>query len=297
MPTRFPAPGGGASALVMDRALLGSVGLMLAAMSLIPLGDSAGKLLTTVHGAGPGFVACLRFAVGAAMIAVLLRGRVDWRLWGDPRLWLRAGLIAGGIACILTALRTEALADVFGAFFVGPAVSWALSVWLLRERASAGRAALVGLGFAGVLLVLRPGFGLSPGLLWAVAAGVLYGGYLTASRWVAGVAPPMQLMMTQTGMGTLMLAPALLAGGAPAPSAAAGGLLAVSGLASATGNLLLVHAYRRTGASILAPLVYTQLIAATGLGWAVFGELPTAATAAGLALLLVSGLGTLALRR
>ena len=297
MPSGFPDPPAGASALVMDRALPGSVGLMLVAMSLIPLGDSAGKLLTTAHSASPGFVACLRFAVGAAMIAALLRGRVDWRLWADGRLWLRAALIAGGIACILTALRTEALADVFGAFFVGPAVSWLLSVWLLRERASLGRLALVGLGFAGVLLVLRPGFGMAPGLLWAVAAGTLYGGYLTASRWVADAAPPMQLMMTQTGMGTLMLAPMLLGGGAPAPTPAALGLLAVSGLASATGNLLLVHAYRRTGASVLAPLVYTQLIAATGLGWAVFGQLPDAAAAAGLALLLASGLGTLLLRR
>ena len=297
MPSGFRRVRRGASALVMDRTLLGSVGLMLVAMSLIPLGDTAGKLLAQDHGASPGFVACARFAVGAAMIAVLLRGRVAWRLFGDRRLWFRAGLIAGGIGCILTALRTEPLADVFGAFFVGPAVSWLLSVRLLGEPARLARLVLVLIGFAGVLLVVRPGFGMSPGLLWGIAAGVLYGGYLTASRWVAEVAPPLQLMMTQTAMGTALLLPMGLAGSAPSLGPASVGLLAVSGLASAAGNLLLVHAYRRTDASVLAPLVYAQLLAATALGWAVFGDWPDAAALAGLTLLLASGLGTLVLRR
>ncbi|MBM2575267.1 DMT family transporter [Jannaschia sp. Os4] len=269
---------------------------MVLGMSLIPVGDTAGKLLTGAHGVAPGFVAFARFAVGAAMVALLLRAPVDWRLWRDGRVWLRAALIAAGIGCILTALRTEPIASVFGAFFVGPLVSYALSVLLLGERAQPARAALLGLGFVGTLMVVRPGGEMAPGLLWAVAAGVFYGSFLTASRWLRNAGAPMQLMLTQTAMGTILLAP--LAWGAwPPATAEVGGLLLVSGLASATGNILLIFAYRRAAATELAPFVYTQLVAATALGWLVFGTWPDAVGAAGLALLLASGLATLALRR
>lgn len=270
---------------------------MFAAMSLIPMGDAAGKLLTGTYGASPPFVAFARFAVGAAMVAILLRERVMWWLYRDWRIWLRAGLIAGGIGCILAALRTEEMATVFGAFFVGPLFSYGLSAWLLKERISAGQSVLVLVGFCGVLLVVRPGFGVTSGVGFALAAGLLYGAFLTTSRWLATIAPPRQLMMTQTLLGTLMLAPLGLAGTVPAMDATVAGLLLVSGVASASGNLILILAFRRTGATVLAPFVYFQLISATFFGWAVFGNWPDGITLAGLVLLLSAGFGTLAFRR
>lgn len=283
----------------MDRTLLGAAGLMVAAMALIPVGDAAGKALTAGHGAAPAFVAFARFAVGAAMVAAILGLRVDWRLYRDWRVWLRAGLIAAAIACIQTALRTEPLGAAFAAFFVGPIVSFALSVRLLGERATALQVACLALGFAGVLLIVRPGAGVSPGLLWALAGGALYGAFLTASRWIGGVAPPRQLMLSQTLLGTVLLAPLGLpaAGTLPPLDAAVVLLLAVSGVASASGNLLLILAYRRADASVLAPLVYVQLASATLVGWAAFGEWPDGMTAAGMAVIVVAGLGALAARR
>lgn len=283
----------------MTHGLLGSVGLMLLAMSLIPLGDSAGKLLTQDHGFGPAFVAFARFAVGAALIAALVRGGVAWRIWADWRVWLRAALIAAGIVCILTALRTQPIADVFAAFFVGPIFSYLLSTLFLGERVTRAQTVLLAAGFAGVLTVVRPGFDMAPGMLFAVLAGLFYGGYLTASRWLADVAPPRQLMLTQTVLGTLLLAPLGLADLPPAAAladATAVVLLLVSGLASATGNLLLVTAYRRTGATMLAPFVYVQLVSAVVLGWAVFGTLPDRMAVLGMGVIVAAGLGTLAVR-
>lgn len=283
----------------MDTARLASVALMLAAMTLIPLGDAAGKLLTEGHGIAPLFVAFVRFAVGAVVVAAILGERPDWRLARDGRVWLRAGLIAGGIACILTALRTAPFADVFAAFFVGPVVSYVLSVRLLGERVRPAQSVLLAVGFAGVLLVVRPGFGMAPGLGWALAAGACYGGFLTASRWLGGIARPRQLMLSQTAMGTVLLAvPGLWV----APEAAAliqpvnAALLLGSGLASAAGNLLLILAYRRAAATVLAPFVYFQLIAATTLGWLVFDTLPGPAGLAGLSILVAAGFGGLLLR-
>ncbi|WP_235962429.1 DMT family transporter [Jannaschia marina] len=280
----------------MTREMLGSVALMFVAMSLIPLGDTAGKLLTGSHGASPFFVAFSRFAVGAAMIALILGGRVAWPLYRDWRVWLRAALIAAGIASILTALRTEDIATVFGAFFIGPIFSYVLSIWLLGERVTPGQTALLLLGFCGVLLVVRPGFGMTPGLGFAVLAGLFYGAFLTASRWLSDIAAPRQLMLSQTVLGTLLLAPVGLVE-VPEFTSEIGWLVLVSGVASASGNLLLVLAYRRTGATVLAPFVYFQLISATVLGWTVFGTFPDALALAGLVLLVGAGFGTVLLRR
>jgi drug/metabolite transporter (DMT)-like permease len=280
----------------MDRRTLGSVALMFAAMSLIPLGDSAGKLLTTQHGATPGFVAFSRFAVGAVMVLAILGGRIHWPLLRDWRVWLRAALIAAAIALILTALRTEDIATVFGAFFVGPIFSYALSVRLLGERVRPRQTALLLAGFCGVLLVVRPGFGMTPGLGFAVAAGMCYGAFLTASKWLATVAPPRQLMLSQTLLGTLMLAPLGLSA-LPDATPAVTGLTLLSGVASATGNILLILAFRREGATTLAPFVYFQLVAATVYGVVIFGTLPDPLALSGLALLVVAGFSTLAVRR
>ena len=67
-------------------------------------------------------------------------------------------------------------------------------------------------------------------------------------------------------------------------------LFLASGLASAAGNMLLLIAYRLGSGTALAPLVYFQLIAAVGLGWAVFGDLPDTISWAGMAVIVGAGL-------
>ncbi|SLN16570.1 EamA-like transporter family protein [Pseudoruegeria aquimaris] len=266
--------------------------LMLLAMSLIPLGDTAGKLLITRHGVSPWFVAWSRFAIGALAMLPFLGSTFRPRLMADGRIWLRGMLIVGGICAILTALSTEPLPNVFGAFFIGPVISYGLSVWLLKERPEAARIALLGLGFLGVLMVVKPGFGMTPGLGFAVLAGCFYGAFLTASRWLAGVARPRGLLFSQLLVGALVLAPAGLSH-LPQATAPVAALALLSALASMAGNLLLVVVYRMAPATRMAPFVYFQLVAATGLGLAVFGDLPDAVALAGLALLVASGLAGL----
>ncbi|PWJ17400.1 DMT family transporter [Jannaschia seohaensis] len=279
----------------MNRGLLLSVALMFVAMSLIPMGDTAAKLLTTEHGVAPFFVAFSRFGVGALMILAFAGFRVEWRLYRDWRVWLRAGFVAGGIACMVTALRTEPMATVFGAFFVGPIFSYVLSVLLLGERVTRFQTVFLMAGFGGVLLVVQPGTG-GVGLWIAVLAGLFYGSYLTMSRYLSDLAPPRQLMLTQTALGTLLLAP-LGAWQVPEFHATVTALVIFSGVASASGNLLLVVAYRRADATVLAPFVYFQLISATMLGWTVFGTFPNPLALTGLAILMAAGIGTVLLKR
>lgn len=271
-----------------------TVVMMLVAMSLIPLGDTAGKLLAQ-SGVSPVFVAWSRFVIGAVLVAPFAAHTLRTDLLTDWRIWLRGGLVVCTIVSILTALKTEPIANVFGAFFVGPILSYFLSCWLLRERWNWARAGFLLVGFAGVLLVVKPGFGMSLGLAFAVLAGVFYGLYLVASRWLADVARPRALLLSQLLVGALVLAPFGL-GAVPQMTPALGGLVLLSGAASMLGNFLLIIAYGRAEAGALAPFVYFQLIAATVLGWAVFDTLPDAWTGLGLCVLVLAGMSTLLLR-
>jgi len=278
---------------------LPAVAMMLVAMTLIPLGDTFGKLMIQGHGTAPAFVAWSRLALGALLVLawLALRGPMPTRQnLVDWRLWLRGALIGAGIFSIVTALETEPIANVFGAFFTGPILSYVLSAMLLGERVTAVRTVLLIVGFGGVLLVVRPGFGMTPGLGYALLAGMFYGMYLVASRWVRDVASPGILLFMQLAAGGILLTPFGLAAW-PSVSGALLGLTLGSCLASLLGNLLLICAYTQAEAGRLAPFVYFQLVAATVLGLLVFGDIPDLLAGAGLALLCATGFATLALRR
>ncbi|MGH1577391.1 DMT family transporter [Planktotalea sp.] len=274
----------------MTKAIL----IMLVAMSCIPAGDAASKVLTSQLGVAPIYVVWTRFTLGA-MILLPFTWRAGLGVWRDWRVWFRAALIAAGISCITQALKHAALADVFGAFFIGPMISFLLSVWLLKEQARFIQAILIMIGFAGVLLVVRPGFDVSAGLGWAVLAGCLYGSFLTASRWLAGSVALGGLMLTQM-IGAVILTTPFVFGNFPEMSFEIGVLTVFSGIGSMAGNVLMLFAYKMHEASKLAPFVYFQLISAVILGWVVFGDLPDLYAIAGMVLIVAAGIAVAVLQ-
>ena len=271
--------------------------LVFAAVTFVVLGDTAGKVLTA-GGVEPIFVAASRFAIGAFLLLPVSGLRLkELRALRDWRVVVRGAAIAGGILCILTALKTEPIANVFGAFFIGPVISYVLAILVLGERPSFGRSALLGIGVIGVILVVKPGFGASAGIFFALLAGVSYGIYLATTRSLAGRYRPRLLLMSQLLIGSVLLVPLAGAAVIPALTPVTLWLLLASAAGSALGNYLLVLANRRGEASLIAPLVYTQLLSATAVGVWVFGDWPDLWALVGLTLILVSGLGALVLSR
>ena len=267
------------------------VGAVVLAMFLIVGGDAAATVLTSA-GFSQVFVAWTRFALAAVLLAPFCGiSPPELRLFLDWRLFLRAALIVGGIVCILTALKTEPMANVFGGFFVGPVVSYFLSALLLREKITPLRTALLMVSFAGVLLVVRPGFGMTTGMGFAILAGCFHGSYLVATRWLAGGFRPRFLLLSQLVIGAIMLAPFAI-GPVPAISASVAGLITISALGSAAGNLLLVLVNRTTPAGVVAPLIYSQLLAAMAIGWAVFGQWPDGLSLIGLLIIMTAGVSS-----
>lgn len=270
--------------------------MVVGAMFLIVGGDTTGTILTR-DGVSPAFVAWSRFAVAAVVLApfcgVSMR---EVPAFFDWRLLVRSLMIVCGIFCILTALKTETIANVFGAFFVSPIFAFVLSIILFKERAGWMRAVLLLVSFAGVLIVVRPGFGMTVGLAFALAAGLFHGSYLLATKWLADQYRPRFLLLSQLLIGAVLLAPFGI-GDMPNLSWPVVGLLMVSALGSAFGNLLIVLASRIADASLIAPLIYSQLIHAAFLGWAVFGEWPDRQSFIGLSIILASGFATLILAK
>ncbi len=232
--------------------------LMFVAMLMIPAGDTAGKLMTTQYEASPFFVAWSRFVIGSLIALPLVRPDT-LRLLGDWRIWLRAMLLTGGITSIQLALKTTPLADVFAAFFVGPIFSYILSALLLKEPITKLRSILMALGFIGVVMVVRPGLDMSPGLGFAALAGVFYGSFLTASRWLAPVARAGSLLFSQLFLSAIVLTPFCWQL-TPDMTPTLASLTLTSAVFSMGGNFLLLFAYARAQAVVLAPYVYFQLV-------------------------------------
>ena len=275
----------------MWRAIL----FMLIGMMLIPTGDAASKLLSNSHGYHPFFITWARFTVGSLLVLPFFPRRC-FSVFRNPVAWFRGLLLAIGISVITFAVALEDLADVFAVFFIGPIMSYILAAIFLKEPVTLPRSALLFLGFTGILLIARPGFGFSIGLACALLAGCAYGIFLTLSRLAAGQEEPKALLFSQLLIAAILCTPMALIYW-PEHLLASPMLLTVSGAASMLGNMFLILAYGRAPATRMAPFVYFQLVGALLLGWGIFGTLPDIWGLAGLALLMISGFGSAFLRR
>jgi drug/metabolite transporter (DMT)-like permease len=265
------------------------IGLVVLAMVLIVSADAAGKVLTA-RGFSQFFVGWARFSVAVLIVAPFCGLKAaELPMLIRPQVILRALLIAGGITCILTALKTEPMANVFGGFFIGPIISYFLSAFLLGERITFARTALLALSFIGVLIVVRPGFGMTAGMGFAVLAGGLHGSYLVATRWLAGSYRPRFLLFSQLAIGAVLLAPFAI-GPIPSVTLDLTLMLLWSALGSALGNLILVTISRTTPAGVVAPLIYSQLFVAMVLGLLIFGDFPDLISLFGLCIIAGAGI-------
>ncbi len=263
--------------------------LMIVGMALIPGGDAAGKIMGAELAVDPFFIAWSRFSLGAFLLLPLVDfSTFKFGMFLDWRILLRGFLIVGGIVSIQTALVSTSMATVFGAFFVGPIFAYFGAAFFLKEPVSAPRTVLLGSGFVGVLLVIKPGFDMEPGVGFALLAGLFYGGFLVANRWLAHAAPPRDMLFSQLVIGAVVLLP-VGAIQVPELSWQISGLVLASAGFSLLGNLFLILALRRADASRLAPFIYFQLIFVVLFGYLLFGDLPGTMTIIGLLVVLMSG--------
>ena len=287
-----------------------AIGLMVVGMILIPVGDSIAKWVLNTTPYSPQLVAWVRFLIGGIVVLPFAL-RVSQFNWLETEFLkkqlLRSILIVLTVVTIIKAVGMSPIADVFGAFFVGPILSVVLSSLMLKERATWLEWMSVAIGFIGVLLVVQPVFIMqifgidlqaestaiasasTPGVYWALLAGVFYGAFLTATRWAAASGPPMVQVAVQFLLAALFLTPfalyELMQHGIHEPM-----WLFANGVTSVLANLFSILALARARPATLAPVVYMQVVAATFIGLFVFQETLSLLATVGICIIIFSGL-------
>ena len=206
--------------------------------------------------------------------------------------------VAGRLGYTL-AIALTPLSNASAILQATPLVVVAGAALIFGERVGWRRWAAISAGFVGVLIILRPGMeGFQAASLFTVLGMLGFAGRDLATRAAAPVLSNLQLGI----YGFFMLIPtgaAILAftGGAAMPGApeALGLMLAtLFGVASYWG---LTAAMRMGEVSVITPFRYTRLIFALALGVLVFAERPDAPMLIGSAIIIASGLYTLARAR
>ncbi len=205
---------------------------------------------------------------------------------------VRALALVGTTGFAMMAFRSMPLAEATAVLFLSPLLVTLLAGPFLGERIGAGRWAAVIVGFAGVLLIARPGGALNlAGILWALAGAACYAVYQLLTRRLSHAEHPLTLLFYTALVGTAVMSLAL-----PwfwfefSPSPLQWLQIASLGFYGGVGHFILIRAFRLAPASTLTPFGYTQLIWAGLLGWLVFGHIPDTMTAAGMAVIAASGL-------
>ncbi|MFN0262827.1 DMT family transporter [Tepidamorphus sp. 3E244] len=264
--------------------------LMAIAMLLIPGADGIAKHLST--DLSPLFISWARYLVASlllAPVAFALKGRDALPRGGYLPQVMRTVFLVSAMSLYFVAIATVPLATAISAFFIAPIAAAVLSVPLLGERLTGRKIAALVLGFLGVLLIVNPTSGFEPGLLLAIAAGILFACYMVATRKAVSGSGPLATLNFQCILGALVLTPQAIYAWSWPNLDQLPFFLAI-GLISVGSHILSITAMRNAEASLLSPLVYLELVGSVIIGFAFFNEVPGLMVLAGAAIIVGSGL-------
>lgn len=190
-----------------------------------------------------------------------------------PMLWARGLFGSGSFALTVYALGHLMLADAMVLSFTTPFWVIPLAALFLGEYAGWRRILATALGFIGVLLVMKPQFGIQEAMLIAVLAAILRGFVVVFIKNLSTTEPPRRIVFWFFAVGVIVLAvPALLHWTTPTPMQ--WGWLGLAALGGWVGQEWLSRAYREGEATIIAPLEFVRIPVAAVLGLALFAEVP-----------------------
>lgn len=283
----------------MDKAVtqagnpLKGVALVVAATLLFATGDTLGKHLSMIYAAT--LILSARYLINLVLVLGTMWPRHRSAVWATNRtglVLLRGLLLAVATVTMLLSLRVMPVAETVALIYITPVLLMLASGPILGERVPMIGWICAALGFAGVLLIARPGSGLDTwGVTLCLLNAVLGTGYHLLTRILTRTETTMALLFHTALVGSVLsVGLTLILRTEALPSAADAGLILAYGTCATVGHLLLTSAYREAPASTLAPVNYMHIAFATVLGWLVFQQIPDALGFAGMALIAVAGL-------
>lgn len=266
--------------------------LMCAACALFPIMNGFVKLLAANY--DPAQIVWFRITVHLVLVAVVFVPRLGLGLFRTRRIGLQtlsSVMMLSSTLCFFFAVKNIPVAEAIAVSFVAPLAVVFLAWPLLGERITLMRLGAVLVGFAGVLVVIRPG---SAVFQWAsvllVGSALCYAVYQIIIRRVAGIDHPATSVFYSVLLGTVLMSIAVPFVWKTPASPVDWALLCSLGALGGLGHYCIARAMTYASANFLAPFNYTQMIGSVIVGYLMFAEMPDLFVWLGSALIVGAGL-------
>src|ERR1700745_2638966 len=271
----------------------------------VPLG-SADMVGSTVMSAGGnavvkwqlatyplGEVAFGRTLFAFLTVAAIVLPRAGWGVFRTRRYCehLQPGFSPfGSMLCWFLAVSVLSLGSATAIGFAAPLLTTLLSIAILKEKVGIHRWSALIVGFVGVLIITHPGTGtLTSGALFALANAVLISTVAIAIRRMSMTESPETLTLYQMSIMTFCTA-GLLTLGFQGPHWGDALMVALAGVGNGIAQFWWTRSLSLAPPSAVVPFNYLSLVWAMILGFAVWGDVPTAGLLVGSAIVVASGL-------
>jgi len=241
-----------------------SIALMQAAVKLISL--ELHPFIITLYRAGLVFVVLLPI--------LLWRGRAVFNTSSIRLQVVRGGIGGLGMLCVFTGLSMISLAEVTVLLFTVPIFATLLSIVFLSEKVGVRRWTAIFVGFLGILIIARPQGSVSTGHLFILCAALSWSTSILIAKKLTEKDTVISITFWQA-MGCVPLAfiASLFVWELPS-FVQLGALLGIAALGT-VGHAMLYAALKVGQVSVILPLDYIRIIWSAGLGFILFGQLPT----------------------
>ncbi len=265
--------------------------LVLGGTALFGCGESVVKLLARHYDTTQ--IVWGRYVFHAIVfLAIFARSGIAAQM-RTARPWLqfsRSAILLLGTLLFFSALRYLPLADAVAINFFAPLLVTAFSIPMLKEQVGIRRWIAIMVGFAGVMVIIRPGLGV---MHWAAAlplgTAVCYALYQVLTRMAGRTDHARTSLLWSAAVGTVVMS-FLVPFRWTAPDSWGWLMMAATGCLFGLGHYLLIKGLERAPASLLSPFIYSQLIWATTLGLLLFGDFPDGYSILGALIVTGSGL-------
>ncbi len=265
---------------------------MCIACALFPVQNAFVKLLTGIYPFQQ--VVWVRLSVHLVLMCVVFLPRNGLGLLRTrspiQQVICSAGLL-GSTLFFFSSAKYVGVTEAIAISFISPLAVTFLAWPLLGERITVVRLASVVIGFAGVMIVIRPG---SSVFQWAslmmLASAIFYAVYQIVVRRVAAVDSPATTAF-YCALGCTLATSFLVPGHWKNPANWGDLAMMVSlGISGGFGHYCVARAFSYAPANLIAPLNYTQMIGSVAIGYLMFAEIPDVYTWCGSAVIIAAGL-------
>ena len=242
----------------MTNNLRGVLWMSGAVLSFSTMAVAARELLAHM---GPFQILFVRSLVMMAIVLVIVAQATD-AVTSTRRLplhVLRNVIHFGGQYCWVFAIGALPLATVFAIEFTMPVWTAILAALILKERLTRNRIVMLVLGLAGVLIILRPGFGLfHPAALVALAASLFYAGNMIATKRLSSSDSPLAVLFWMSVVQTPLSLLAALPGWVSPPISQLPWMILI-GVGSYTAHYCMTRAFKLADAMVAVPIDFVRL--------------------------------------